>query len=178
MAAQVALRRQQEAQLKRHLAQELMRGAASPKAHSHGRKAASRPGLPRECLWPKMAPGLGWRKHEEGKESQASTELLCDLGQGVSILWASASPPLRCGHVLGGCVEICGRKEENSVFLSFQLAWDGVRRKDSPELSLVPHSRKGEHRAPASGPPRASSPGTDRPWEGKKSRALSKSLPP
>ncbi|CAK6437124.1 unnamed protein product [Pipistrellus nathusii] len=46
MAAQVALRRQQEAQLKRHLAQELMRGAASPKAHSHVKKAAPRPGLP------------------------------------------------------------------------------------------------------------------------------------
>lgn len=72
MAAQVALRRQQEAQLKRHLAQELMRGAASPKAHSHVKKAATRPGLPRECLWLQMGLGFGWRKQGEGKESQAS----------------------------------------------------------------------------------------------------------
>lgn len=64
MAAQVALRRQQEAQLKRHLAQELMREAASPKAHSHVKKAAPRPGLPRECPWLQMGLGFGWRKHE------------------------------------------------------------------------------------------------------------------
>lgn len=51
MAAQVALRRQQEAQLKRHLAQGLMRrGAAPPKAPSHVKKGATRPGVPRECL--------------------------------------------------------------------------------------------------------------------------------
>ncbi|XP_003799503.1 doublesex- and mab-3-related transcription factor C2 [Otolemur garnettii] len=48
MAAQVALRRQQEAQLKRHLAQGLMRrGAAPPKAPSRVKKGASQPG---ECL--------------------------------------------------------------------------------------------------------------------------------
>ncbi|XP_006871451.1 PREDICTED: doublesex- and mab-3-related transcription factor C2 [Chrysochloris asiatica] len=46
MAAQVALRRQQEAQLKRHLAQGLMRGAAPSKALSRVRKGAIRPGLP------------------------------------------------------------------------------------------------------------------------------------
>uniref|UniRef100_A0A9L0J9R6 DMRT like family C2 n=1 Tax=Equus asinus TaxID=9793 RepID=A0A9L0J9R6_EQUAS len=46
MAAQVALRRQQEAQLKRHLAQGLMgRGAAPPKAPSHVKKGATRPGV-------------------------------------------------------------------------------------------------------------------------------------
>ncbi|XP_036131811.1 doublesex- and mab-3-related transcription factor C2 [Molossus molossus] len=46
MAAQVALRRQQEAQLKRHLTQGLMREAASPKARSRVRKGATRPGVP------------------------------------------------------------------------------------------------------------------------------------
>ncbi|XP_062969292.1 doublesex- and mab-3-related transcription factor C2 [Cynocephalus volans] len=47
MAAQVALRRQQEAQLKRHLAQGLMkRGAAPLKAASHVKKGATRPGVP------------------------------------------------------------------------------------------------------------------------------------
>ncbi|XP_039705918.1 doublesex- and mab-3-related transcription factor C2 [Pteropus medius] len=48
MAAQVALRRQQEAQLKRHLAQGLMRGAAPPKAPSRVKKGAMRPGVPSE----------------------------------------------------------------------------------------------------------------------------------
>nr|XP_023398281.1 doublesex- and mab-3-related transcription factor C2 [Loxodonta africana] len=42
MAAQVALRRQQEAQLKRHLAQGLM----SPKAASRVKKGATQPGVP------------------------------------------------------------------------------------------------------------------------------------
>lgn len=64
MAAQVALRRQQEAQLKRHLAQGLMRGAASPKAHGRVKKGATRPGVPRECLWLGMGQGFGLRKHE------------------------------------------------------------------------------------------------------------------
>lgn len=51
MAAQVALRRQQEAQLKRHLAQGLMRrGAAAPKAPSRVKKGAAQPGVPCECL--------------------------------------------------------------------------------------------------------------------------------
>ncbi|XP_037676589.1 doublesex- and mab-3-related transcription factor C2 [Choloepus didactylus] len=46
MAAQVALRRQQEAQLKRHLAQGLMRkGAAPPKAPSRVKKGAIQPGI-------------------------------------------------------------------------------------------------------------------------------------
>ncbi|XP_004694204.1 PREDICTED: doublesex- and mab-3-related transcription factor C2 [Condylura cristata] len=47
MAAQVALRRQQEAQLKRHLAQGLMkRGAAPPKAPNRVKKGVTRPGAP------------------------------------------------------------------------------------------------------------------------------------
>uniref|UniRef100_A0A8D2E2K6 DMRT like family C2 n=1 Tax=Sciurus vulgaris TaxID=55149 RepID=A0A8D2E2K6_SCIVU len=47
MAAQVALRRQQEAQLKRHLAQGLMRRGAAPlKAPSRIKKGATRPGIP------------------------------------------------------------------------------------------------------------------------------------
>eukprot|EP00069_Balaena_mysticetus_P016119 bmy_22631T0 len=46
MAAQVALRRQEEAQLKRHLAQGLMRrGAAPPKAPSRVKKGVTRPGV-------------------------------------------------------------------------------------------------------------------------------------
>nr|KAF6409620.1 DMRT like family C2 [Rousettus aegyptiacus] len=45
MAAQVALRRQQEAQLKRHLAQGLIRGEAPPKAPSRVKKGATRPGV-------------------------------------------------------------------------------------------------------------------------------------
>ncbi|XP_004440164.1 PREDICTED: doublesex- and mab-3-related transcription factor C2 [Ceratotherium simum simum] len=46
MAAQVALRRQQEAQLKRHLAQGLIRrGEAPPKAPSHVKKGATQPRL-------------------------------------------------------------------------------------------------------------------------------------
>lgn len=64
MAAQVALRRQQESQLKRHLAHRLMRDAASPKAHSHIKKGARRPGVPRECPCLEMGQGFGWRKHE------------------------------------------------------------------------------------------------------------------
>ena len=51
MAAQVALRRQQEAQLKRHLTQELMRGAAPPKAPSHVKKGVTRPGVHCKCHW-------------------------------------------------------------------------------------------------------------------------------
>lgn len=60
MAAQVALRRQQEAQLKRHLAQGLIGDTAPPKAASRIRKGATRPGpgVSRECLWPGM--GLGF----------------------------------------------------------------------------------------------------------------------
>lgn len=50
MAAQVALRRQQEAQLKRHLAQGLMKGAAPLKAPLRVKKGAIRPGVPCECL--------------------------------------------------------------------------------------------------------------------------------
>ncbi|XP_029782508.1 doublesex- and mab-3-related transcription factor C2 [Suricata suricatta] len=47
MAAQVALRRQQEAQLKRHLAQGLMtRGATPPKAPVGVKKEAAQPGAP------------------------------------------------------------------------------------------------------------------------------------
>ncbi|XP_055992759.1 doublesex- and mab-3-related transcription factor C2 [Sorex fumeus] len=47
MAAQVALRRQQEAQLKRHLAQGLMRqGAVPPRAPSRIKKGITHPGLP------------------------------------------------------------------------------------------------------------------------------------
>ncbi|KAF6288438.1 hypothetical protein mRhiFer1_009157 [Rhinolophus ferrumequinum] len=45
MAAQVALRRQQEAQLKRHLAQGLMRGEAPPRVASHVKKGAMQPGV-------------------------------------------------------------------------------------------------------------------------------------
>ncbi|XP_012888120.1 PREDICTED: doublesex- and mab-3-related transcription factor C2 [Dipodomys ordii] len=46
MAAQVALRRQQEAQLKRHLAQGLVRGAAPFKALSRVKKGAAGPVVP------------------------------------------------------------------------------------------------------------------------------------
>ncbi|XP_040590521.1 LOW QUALITY PROTEIN: doublesex- and mab-3-related transcription factor C2 [Mesocricetus auratus] len=46
MAAQVALRRQQEAQLKRHLAQGLMKGTAPLKAPPRVKKGAIRPGVP------------------------------------------------------------------------------------------------------------------------------------
>ncbi|CAO2626481.1 Doublesex- and mab-3-related transcription factor C2 [Lemmus lemmus] len=46
MAAQVALRRQQEAQLKRHLAQGLMKGATPLKAPLRVKKGAIRPGVP------------------------------------------------------------------------------------------------------------------------------------
>ncbi|XP_007168115.3 doublesex- and mab-3-related transcription factor C2 [Balaenoptera acutorostrata] len=45
MAAQVALRRQEEAQLKRHLAQGLMRGAAPPNAPSRVKKGVTPPGV-------------------------------------------------------------------------------------------------------------------------------------
>ncbi|XP_049983055.1 doublesex- and mab-3-related transcription factor C2 isoform X2 [Alexandromys fortis] len=46
MAAQVALRRQQEAQLKRHLAQGLMKGTTPLKAPLRVKKGAIRPGVP------------------------------------------------------------------------------------------------------------------------------------
>ncbi|KAM6223667.1 doublesex- and mab-3-related transcription factor C2 [Rhynchocyon petersi] len=45
MAAQVALRRQQEAQLKRHLAQGLIRGTGAPKTPSHVKKGTARLGV-------------------------------------------------------------------------------------------------------------------------------------
>lgn len=54
MAAQVALRRQQEAQLKRHLAQGLMRrGAGPPKIPSRIKKVAAHPGVPCEYVPPR-----------------------------------------------------------------------------------------------------------------------------
>lgn len=53
MAAQVAQRRQEEAQLKRHLARGQMRkGAAPPKAPSSVKKGVTQPRVHRECLWP------------------------------------------------------------------------------------------------------------------------------
>lgn len=62
MAAQVALRRQQEAQLKRHLAQGLMKGATPLKAPLRVKKGAIRPGVPCECLWLGVGQGFGCRK--------------------------------------------------------------------------------------------------------------------
>jgi doublesex- and mab-3-related transcription factor 7 len=50
MAAQVALRRQQEAQLKRHLAQGLVRGTAPFKVPSRVKKGAIGLGIPCKCL--------------------------------------------------------------------------------------------------------------------------------
>lgn len=44
-----------------------------------------------------------------------------------------------------------------------------VRRKDSPKLSLAPHSWKGELSAPASDPPWGTPTGPDTPREGKES---------
>ena len=62
MAAQVALRRQEEAQLKRHLAQGLMRGAAPPNAPSRVKKGVTPPGVHRECLWPGLGQECGQGK--------------------------------------------------------------------------------------------------------------------
>lgn len=71
MAAQVALRRQQEAQVKRHLVQGLVRrGAAPPKAPSCVKKGATQPGVPCECLWPGREKGFGWKSISR-EESQS-----------------------------------------------------------------------------------------------------------
>lgn len=65
MAAQVALRRQQEAQLKRHLAQGLMKGTTPLKAPLRVKKGAIRPGVPCECLWLGMGQGFGYSKSKD-----------------------------------------------------------------------------------------------------------------
>lgn len=79
MAAQVALRRQQEAQLKRHLAQGLMRRGPTPKAPSRVKKGATRPGVPCECL-ARDGSGFEVEKAEAGKSPRPANGLVCDLG--------------------------------------------------------------------------------------------------
>ena len=166
MAAQVALRRQQEAQLKRHLAQGLMRrGAAPPKAPSRAKKGATRPGVPCECL---ARDGAGFGVENSPRPAIG---LVCDLGQSVSTLWASVSPTLKCDHweYVVRSVDRKGSQrgswgDKNSV-----CSWSGmgVRKKGSSKLPLVLYSWKGEHSTPASDAPWGSPTGTDTPWEGK-----------
>ncbi|XP_076987752.1 doublesex- and mab-3-related transcription factor C2 isoform X2 [Tamandua tetradactyla] len=107
MAAQVALRRQQEAQLKRHLAQGLMRkGAAPPKASSWVKKGATQPGFPsgKENLAPQpLIPhgAVPLALTPPGKENSHGSLLLSRSPEALPLPWTPLSPgPWAPGHWL------------------------------------------------------------------------------
>ncbi|XP_075394017.1 doublesex- and mab-3-related transcription factor C2 [Tenrec ecaudatus] len=106
MAAQVALRRQQEAQLKRHLTQGLMRGAAPPKALSRAKKGASRPGVPagKENLAPQTQNPRGaipLALTPPGKENSCGPLLLSGPPEALPLPWTPLPPgPWAPGHWL------------------------------------------------------------------------------
>ncbi|XP_058135475.1 doublesex- and mab-3-related transcription factor C2 [Dasypus novemcinctus] len=110
MAAQVALRRQQEAQLKRHLAQGLMRkGAAPPKAPSRLKKGATRPGVPSgkeniatQPQTPHAAVPLALTP--PGKENSRGPLLLSRPPEALPLPWTPLPPgPWAPGHWLPPC---------------------------------------------------------------------------
>lgn len=98
MAAQVALRRQQEAQLKRHLAQGLMKGAAPLKAPLRVKKGAFRPGVPCEWLWLGMGQGFDRSKCKD-KHPCCETNQCVALGK---VFPLSGLHPLDLSNVLTG----------------------------------------------------------------------------
>ncbi|XP_049643159.1 doublesex- and mab-3-related transcription factor C2 [Suncus etruscus] len=97
MAAQVALRRQQEAQLKRHLAQGLMRrGAGPPKIPSRIKKVAAQPGVPsgKENIEPlPQAPSgpIPLALTPPGKNSQGPLLLSCPP-EALPLPWTPVLP--------------------------------------------------------------------------------------
>ncbi|CAI9161521.1 unnamed protein product [Rangifer tarandus platyrhynchus] len=106
MAAQVALRRQQEAQLKRHLAQGLMRGAAPPKAPSRVKKGVTRPGV--HSGKENIAPQPQTPHHvvplaltPPGKENSRGPLLLSRPPEALPLPWTPVPPgPWAPGHWL------------------------------------------------------------------------------
>ncbi|XP_042825393.1 doublesex- and mab-3-related transcription factor C2 isoform X2 [Panthera tigris] len=107
MAAQVALRRQQEAQLKRHLAQGLMRrGAAPPKAPSRAKKGATRPGVPsgKENIAPQPQTPHGavpLALTPPGKDNSQGPLLLSRPPEALPLSWTPMPPgPWAPGHWL------------------------------------------------------------------------------
>ncbi|MBZ3875853.1 Doublesex- and mab-3-related transcription factor C2 [Sciurus carolinensis] len=107
MAAQVALRRQQEAQLKRHLAQGLMRRGAAPlKAPSRIKKGATRPGIPsgKENIAPQPQSPHGavpLALTPPGKENSCGPLLLSRPPEALPLPWTPVPPgPWGPGHWL------------------------------------------------------------------------------
>ncbi|XP_060042468.1 doublesex- and mab-3-related transcription factor C2 isoform X2 [Erinaceus europaeus] len=105
MAAQVALRRQQEAQLKRHLAQGLIRkGAIPPKTPSRVKKGTTRPGGPpgkenRVTQTPHGAVPVTLTP--PGKENSRAPLLLSHPTEALPLPWAPVLPgPWTPGHWL------------------------------------------------------------------------------
>uniref|UniRef100_A0A8C0QQL2 DM domain-containing protein n=1 Tax=Canis lupus familiaris TaxID=9615 RepID=A0A8C0QQL2_CANLF len=98
MAAQVALRRQQEAQLKRHLAQGLIRRrTAPPKAPSHVKKGAIRPGVPsgKENIAPQPQTLHGTAPlalTPPGKDNSRGPLLLSGPPEALPLSWTPAPP--------------------------------------------------------------------------------------
>ncbi|XP_069919379.1 doublesex- and mab-3-related transcription factor C2 [Oryctolagus cuniculus] len=107
MAAQVALRRQQEAQLKRQLAQGLLRrGTAPPKAPGRGKKGAAPPGVPsgKENIAPQPQPHHGavpLTLTPPGKENVRGPLLLSRPPEALPLPWTAVPPgPWAPGHWL------------------------------------------------------------------------------
>ncbi|XP_047644735.1 doublesex- and mab-3-related transcription factor C2 isoform X1 [Phacochoerus africanus] len=107
MAAQVALRRQQEVQLKRHLAQGLMRrGAAPPKAPSCVKKGVAQPGIHpgKENIAPQpQTPhrAVPLALTPPGKENSWGPLLLSRPPEALPLPWTPVPPgPWSPGHWL------------------------------------------------------------------------------
>lgn len=137
MAAQVALRRQQEVQLKRHLAQGLMRrGAAPPKAPSCVKKGVAQPGIHREYIWPGSGQEFWQGKHKWGIVPVLPLNW-CVTFVKVFLLSGPYPPQLynmiKCWEE---AVRSVGRKGTKRDKISV-WGWDrmAVRRKSSPKLS-------------------------------------------
>ncbi|XP_071460730.1 doublesex- and mab-3-related transcription factor C2 isoform X4 [Marmota flaviventris] len=107
MAAQVALRRQQEAQLKRHVAQGLMRRGTAPlKAPTGVKKGATRPGVPsgKENIAPQPQSPHGavpLALTPPGKENSCGPLLLSRPPEALPLPWTPVPPgPWGPGHWL------------------------------------------------------------------------------
>ncbi|KAI2591263.1 DMRT like family C2 [Homo sapiens] len=92
MAAQVALRRQQEAQLKKHL---MRRGEASPKAPNHFRKGTTQPQVPsgKENIAPQPQTPHGAVLLAPTPPGKPCTQLQPVPSAPAELLWASAAQP-------------------------------------------------------------------------------------